>query len=158
MEKNRQPQDRWFVDGDLRLHYLDWGNPGATPLVFLHHLAGNAHYWDFFARRMSQDYHIIAVDNRGHGDSSWAGNYSPQQYVADLTRLVDDLGLKDIVLIGHSLGGINAIIYAASRPERVARLVIVDIGPEIDQDGFARFQKRRAVYRQPLIPRKSLSG
>lgn len=142
MEKIQQPRDKWFIDGDLKLHYLDWGNPTTTPMVLLHHHCGDAHYWDFFARNMRQNYHIIAVDNRGHGDSSWVGNYGPKQYVADLAKLIAKLRLRDIVLIGHSLGGINAIIYAASHPDRVARLVIVDIGPEINIEGLKRLYRR----------------
>jgi esterase len=143
MENEAQPEDRWFTEGDLRLHYLDWGNPGATPMVLLHHHGGNAHFWDFFAQNMRQEYRILAVDNRGHGDSSWSGNYSPKQYVADLSKLVDNLGLNNIVLIGHSLGGIVSIMYAASRPDRVAKLVIVDIGPEMNKDGLVRLQRSR---------------
>ena len=144
MEKVWQPQDKWFTDGDLRLHYLDWGNPGATPMVLLHHHTGNAHYWDFFAQNMRQDYHIIAVDQRGHGDSNWVGNYNFREYVADLTKLVEELRLNDIVLIGHSLGGINAIIYAAIHPDKVTRLVIVDIGPELNTAGIEQIQKYMA--------------
>ena len=144
MDKERQPQDKWFTDGDLRLHYLDWGNQDAAPMVLLHHHTGNAHYWDFFARSMGQDYHVIAVDNRGHGDSSWAGNYIPEEYVADLTKLVTKLGLNDIMLIGHSLGGINALLYTATNPDRVARLVIVDIGPEMNTAGIEQIKSHMA--------------
>ena len=124
-------KDKWFTDNDLNLHYLDWGNSGATPMLLVHGLCCEAHYWDFFARSIRQDYHVIAIDLRGHGDSSWAGNYSPEQYVADLTKFVDKLDLNDIVLIGHSLGAINVVMYTATNPNKVARLVIVDNGPEI---------------------------
>jgi len=144
MGNTAQPQDKWFTDGDLRIHYLDWGNPGAKPMVLLHHHTGNAHYWDFFAQNMRQDYHILAVDRRGCGDSSWMGSYSLKKYVADLTKLVEALDLNDIALIGHSMGGITAVIYAAAHPERVARLVIVDIGPELSSSGKWQFQKRVA--------------
>lgn len=144
MDNTAQPQDKWFTDGDLRLHYLDWGNSRVTPMVLLHHHTGNAHYWDFFAQNMRQDYHILAVDRRGCGDSSWMGSYSLKKYVADLTKLVETLGLNDIVLIGHSMGGITAVIYAAAHPERVARLVIVDIGPELSSTGKEQFQRRIA--------------
>jgi len=144
MDNTEQPQDKWFADGDLRLHYLDWGNPGATPMVLLHHHTGNAHYWDFFAQRMRQGYHVLAVDRRGCGDSSWMRSYGLEEYVADLTKLMEALGLDDIVLIGHSMGGITAVIYAAAHPERIGRLVIVDIGPELSSSGKWQFQKRIA--------------
>jgi len=144
MKKMELPQDKWFTDGDLKLHYLDWGNSGATPMLLVHGLCCEAHYWDFFAWSMRQDYHVIAIDQRGHGDSSWAGNYSPEQYVADLTKFVDKLELNDIVLIGHSLGAINVIIYTATHPNRVARLVIVDNGPEINAASLEQVKKRLA--------------
>ena len=147
MERLWQPEDKWFTDGNLKLHYLDWGNPTAMPMVLLHHHTGIARYWDSFAQGFRQEYHIIAVDQRGHGDSSWMGSYNHQEYADDLAKFVDNLGLDDMVLIGHSLGGINSIIYTASHPERVAQLVIVDIGPEINIEGTQDFRKR--MYSMP---------
>jgi pimeloyl-ACP methyl ester carboxylesterase len=138
------PQDKWFTDSDQKFHYLDWGNSGATPMLLVHGLCCEAHYWDFFARNMRQNYHVIAIDQRGHGDSSWVGNYCPEQYVADLTKFVDKIELNDIVLIGHSLGAINVIIYAATHPNRVARLVIVDNGPEISTASLEQVKRKLA--------------
>lgn len=143
--QNQQPEDRWFTDGELSLHYLDWGNREATPMVLLHHHAGNARYWDFFARKMKDEYHIVSVDRRGCGDSSWVGDYNARAYLTDLTKLLAAEGLEHMVLIGHSMGGIDAINYTLAHPERVARLVIVDIGPEINLEGLKRFQKRMAT-------------
>ncbi len=140
----QQPEDKWFIRGDLRLHYLDWGNPGAAPMVLLHHHIGNAHYWDFFAQGMRSDYLVIAVDRRGCGESSWMENYSQGEYVVDLAGLFDELELNGIVLIGHSLGGIDAMNYTAQHPDRVSRLVIVDIGPELSPEGLQKFGKRMA--------------
>lgn len=133
-----QPIDKYIKIDSFDFHYLDWGNSGAPPMILLHGLCGNAHYWDFFARSIQPDYHIIALDQRGHGDSSWTGNYGPRGYVGDLEVFLDLLGLTDIVLIGHSLGGINALLYAEQHPEIVAKLVIVDIGPEIGTAGSER--------------------
>ena len=113
-------------------------------MLLLHGLCGNAHYWDFFAQGMRNDYHILALDQRGHGDSSWTKSYSPRDYVLDLEAFVTALELDNIVLIGHSMGGINAIIYAARHPDQVSRLVIVDIGPEIAAAGIERMEKERA--------------
>jgi pimeloyl-ACP methyl ester carboxylesterase len=126
------PQDKWLADGNLRLHYLDWGNPGATPMLLVHGLCCEAHYWDFFARSMRQKYHVVAVDLRGHGESSWTGNYRLEEYTADLTKFVDRLELNDIMLIGHSMGSIIAILYTGAKPDMVARLVVVDNGPELN--------------------------
>jgi len=134
------PEDKCLIANSLNLHYLDWGSPGATPMVLLHGLCSNAHYWDFFAQSMKQDYHILAPDQRGHGNSDRAESYGPKDYVLDLEAFITELGLNEIVLIGHSLGGINSIIYAARHPDLVSRLVIIDIGPEIATTGIERMQ------------------
>jgi len=143
MEKVSQPQDEFVTANGLNLHYLDWGNPDAPPMLLLHGLCGNAHYWDFFAWSMKNDYHVLALDQRGHGDSSWATSYGPKDYILDIEAFATALELDNIVLIGHSMGGINVIIYAARHPGQVSRLVIVDIGPEIAAAGIERMEKER---------------
>ncbi len=137
------PEDKFIEIDGLSLHYLDWGRIGADPMILLHGLCGNAHYWDFFAHNMRNDYHVLAPDQRGHGDSGWTESYGPRDYVLDLESFAASLGLENIVLVGHSMGGINAIIYAAIHPEQVGRLVIVDIGPEISDAGIERMEKER---------------
>jgi pimeloyl-ACP methyl ester carboxylesterase len=144
MENISQPQDKFVTANSLKLHYLDCGNPGAVPMVLLHGLCSDAHYWDFFARNMRGDYHILALDQRGHGDSGWAQSYGPKYYVLDIEAFVAQLGLDNIVLIGHSMGGISAIIYAARHPELVNRLVIIDIGPEISATGIERMEREQS--------------
>lgn len=144
MEKLTEPEDKFIRTNDLSLHYLDWGQPDAVPMLLLHGLCGNAHYWDFFAQGMKRDYHVLALDQRGHGDSSWAESYGPGDYISDLEALIAELRLNNIVLIGHSMGGINAVIYAARRPDQVSQLVIVDIGPEIAAPGIKRMEEQHA--------------
>ena len=144
MKSTALPKDKFIQIDNLSFHYLDWGNTDAIPIVLLHGLCANAHYWDFFARNMANEYHLLAVDQRGHGDSDWAGNYGPRDYVLDLEAFVDSLKLSGFVLIGHSMGGINAIIYAARHPDQVNALVIVDIGPEITAAGVERMERERA--------------
>jgi esterase len=144
METVPLPGGRFIKIGDLSLHYLDWGNMDAVPIVLLHGLCGNAHYWDFFARNVAGEYHLLAIDQRGHGDSDWAGSYGPRDYVLDLEAIVDSLKLSEFVLIGHSMGGINAISYAARHPEQVRALVIVDIAPEIAAAGVERMERERS--------------
>jgi pimeloyl-ACP methyl ester carboxylesterase len=120
----------YFRSGQLTLHYLDWGNDGATPLVLLHHVNSQAHTWDAFARRMSVDYRVVALDMRGHGDSDWAGegNYTTEQYSSDVAALVEHLGLEGIAVLGGSLGGRVALVYAAQHPELAAALIMEDVG------------------------------
>lgn len=144
METILLPEDRVIKIGDLSLHYLDWGNRNAVPIVLLHGLCATAHYWDFFARNMTNKYRLIVVDQRGHGNSDWAESYGPRDYVLDLEVFIDSLKLTEFVLIGHSMGGINAIIYAARHPDQVSALVIVDIGPEIADAGIERMERERA--------------
>lgn len=116
--------------GDVRLHYLEWGGVGAPPMVLLHGLEESACIWERFATGMSTEYRVIALDHRGHGDSQWAlrGRYAPRDFVADVQRLVDELSLEGLVLVGHSEGGKHAVKYTARFPEKVAALVFVDGG------------------------------
>ena len=139
------PESKLIKINGLSLHYLDWGNSNSAPVVLLHGLCGSAHYWDFFASSIASEYHVIALDQRGHGNSSWANSYGPKAYVLDLETFTDNLGLDKFVLIGHSMGGINAIIYAAQHPDLISALIIVDIGPEINSAGIERMERERAI-------------
>lgn len=134
--------DRYFRAGTLRLHYLEWGARSATPLILLHHVSSHAHTWDHFASRMSLDYRVLALDMRGHGDSQWAGvgNYTTEHYASDVAALVEHLNLERVIVLGGSLGGRVALVYAAQHSQRVAALIMEDVGavrpPAISQ-GFA---------------------
>jgi pimeloyl-ACP methyl ester carboxylesterase len=145
MENISLPEDRWFTDGALRLHYLDWGNPSAPSMVIIHGHSCNIHDWDFFAQGMRRDYHVITYDQRGHGDSSWMNSYSREAYVSDLTKFVDYLGLKNIILVGHSMGGTISVSYAAKHPNKVAKLILVDMGPVITAEAEEERNKRIAM-------------
>ena len=127
----REPVSK-HVQAGVRLHYLDWGNEGKPWMLCVHGSAQNAHMWDFTALAFCDRYHIVAVDQRGHGDSDWApnGEYDRTSYVSDVGQVVDNLGMDKLVLMGLSLGGSNAVAYAAANPERLRALVVVDVGPE----------------------------
>jgi pimeloyl-ACP methyl ester carboxylesterase len=126
----------------LCFHYLDWGSEGKPPFVLLHGGAQTAHSWDDFAPVMRDEYHVYALDQRGHGDSDWApdGDYSRQTQCADVAAFVSALQLPPFVLAGLSMGGINSITYAARYPETVKALIIVDVGPEIETQGRENIQ------------------
>ena len=132
--------DRFIDANGLRLHYLDYGNDGAPWVVCVHGLSGNAHNFDALAPHLAAKYHVISVDVRGRGDSQWGPptEYLPQNYVTDLARMLEGLGAARVSLIGTSMGGIISMTYAGGWPERVERLVVNDIGPEIDQAGLTR--------------------
>ena len=116
----------------LRLHYLDWGASGKQPLILLHGIARVAHTFDHLAPHFSGDYHVIAVDMRGHGDSGWDAQeaYLVEDYVTDIEGLVEQLQLRNIVLWGNSTGGRVAQVYAALHRELVAAVIVEDVGPE----------------------------
>ena len=131
------------IDG-LRLHYVDWGNAGAQPLVLLHGLQDCARSWDFLAAQMRTSYHILSLDHRGHGDSEWATSdrYRLRDYVADVEAFVEQLGLQKVVIVGHSAGGRNAFMYAIANPAIVEGLVIVDIDPDaVNPDSQGMFHR-----------------
>jgi esterase len=120
--------------GGLRLHYLDWGGDGP-PLVMLHGLTGHARTWDHTAAALSQEYRVLALDQRGHGDSEWAPRYGLGLMAKDLLAFLDALHLDEVTLMGLSMGGLVAFIFAAGHPSRVRDLIVLDIGPEIAAPG-----------------------
>ncbi|NNL86475.1 MAG: alpha/beta hydrolase [Myxococcales bacterium] len=127
----------------LRLHYVEWGDPSATPMVLLHGLRAYAHWFDAFAEAVKDRYRVLALDQRGRGDSDRApdGDYTREAYVRDLEAFVDALGLERFIILGHSMGGLNGIHYASRHPERVIALINVDVGPDIDPAGLERIRK-----------------
>jgi esterase len=122
------------LDGGLKLHYLDWGGDGP-PLVMLHGLSGHARTWDHTAAGLGDRYRVFALDQRGHGDSDWASEYGFALMTADLLGFLDTLDLREVTLMGLSMGGVVSFLFAASHPDRVSRLVVLDIGPEIAPAG-----------------------
>ncbi len=138
------PLNRYVAINGRSIHFLEWGNSNDPTIVLLHGLFGNSHYWDFLAYELSGQYHIIAIDQRGHGDSQWSEKYGPVDYVSDLEEFVEVMEYNRLALIGHSMGGMTAILYASRHPERVSSLIIVDIGPRLDSSGTDRMIKEMA--------------
>jgi pimeloyl-ACP methyl ester carboxylesterase len=128
--------------GPLELHYVEWGPAEGPPVVLLHGITGHARTWDDLAARLAPPCRAIALDLRGHGDSTPAsdGDYTVGALAGDFAAFVDALGLSRFALVGLSLGGRVAIAYAGARPERVERLVVVDIGPDIAPEGLQRIR------------------
>lgn len=126
------PADHDIVIDGLRLHYLDWGRSGRRPLLFLHGGCLTAHTWDLVCLALRADFHCLALDQRGHGDSEWspALDYGPDAHVRDIRGLIEQLGLERPVLVGHSLGGLNAMVLAAAAAEELGGIALVDVGPE----------------------------
>lgn len=129
--------DREVTVGELTLHYQEWGDPAGEPIVMLHGFGVSGHMFDEFAERLQGGYRLLALDQRGHGDSSWAqdGDYSREAFVADIEGFREALGLESFILMGHSMGGLNAVSYVNAHPERVRSLILVDVGPEAAKEG-----------------------
>lgn len=160
------PTSNSFISQRLRLHYVDWGNPGAPPLILQHGGRDHCRSWDWVAEELAKDWHVIAPDLRGHGDSAWApdGNYEMNAFVYDFAQLVHTLGHDEVTIVAHSLGGNVASRFTGLYPEKVRRFVNIEgLGPspkiraEREAAGYAnRFRewidKRRAAAGR--IPRR----
>ena len=129
-----QPTAAFATVNGLRLRYLDWGNAAAPPVVCVHGYTSSAESFNAVARRLRDRAHIIAMDVRGHGESEWSPTaaYGYAEQAADLAALVDQLGYGRFTLIGTSMGGIIAMTYAAQHADRLAALVLNDIGPDME--------------------------
>lgn len=126
------PTSNSFFSQRLKLHYVDWGNPEAPPLVLLHGGRDHCRNWDWVAEELRDDWHIIAPDLRGHGDSAWVsdGNYEMAPFVYDLAQLIHQLDLAPVTIVAHSLGGNIALRYTGLYPENVRKLVAIEgLGP-----------------------------
>ncbi len=130
-----QPRNERITVGGLELHYLDWGNPAASPLVCVHGYTSSADAFNGFARRFRDRFHIVALHVRGHGESAWSpsGAYTYRDQAGDLAAFVDGLGLGEFTLLGTSMGGIIAMTYAMEHGKRLRALVLNDIGPDAEQ-------------------------
>jgi pimeloyl-ACP methyl ester carboxylesterase len=118
-----------FVDANgVKLHYLDYGVTGRRPMLCVHGAAAHAHWFDYVAPGLTPNHHVRSLDLRGHGDSDWAEQqtYSFKTYAEDVNAVVEKLDLRDFVLVGHSMGGSVSLLYAATFPGRVGRLIVID--------------------------------
>ncbi len=137
-------QDKFIVVNGIRLHYLDWGSAAKPPFIMLHGISRVAHQFDHLAPRFTADYHVMAIDMRGHGDSAWSpeGAYLVEDYVKDLEAFADQLNLRGLTLLGNSTGGRVVQVYAGLHPDRMAKLISEDVGPERTTDIAAAFARQ----------------
>ncbi len=126
------PASHSYFSQRLRLHYVDWGNAGKPPLLLIHGGRDHCRNWDWTAAALRADWHIIAPDLRGHGDSQWSpdGSYTMAGYLYDLAQLVHQQRLEPVTIVAHSLGGNIALRYAGLYPGAVKTLVAIEgLGP-----------------------------
>jgi len=128
----------------LELHFLQTGPESAPPVCFLHGGAAHAHWFDRVIPPLSGRFHVISLDQRGHGESQWArpAAYATEDFAGDLLALMDRLGWARMTLVGHSMGGHNSMGFAAWHPERTAALVVVDARPYLPPDRVQRMRER----------------
>jgi pimeloyl-ACP methyl ester carboxylesterase len=138
----QEPEDRYFESARLRIHYCVWGDESKPALVMVHGGRDHARNWDFVADRLAGRYALYAIDLRGHGDSDWVigGPYGLASYVADLAKLIDVLDRRQVMLLGHSLGGRIVMDYTSSHPERVSKAIAIE--------GFGRMGSERPPHEQ----------
>jgi pimeloyl-ACP methyl ester carboxylesterase len=134
MTERLQPTAKNVTVNGLRLRYLEWGRPDALPVVCLHGYTSSAEAFNALARRIHDRAHVIAMDVRGHGESAWSpdGAYQYADQAGDLATLVDRLGLDRFLLIGTSMGGVIAMVYAMQHAGRLRGLALNDIGPDVE--------------------------
>ena len=144
------PASHSYFSQRLRLHYADWGNAEKLPLILLHGGRDHCRNWDWVAQELRNDWHIIAPDIRGHGDSQWSsdGNYTTMTMVTDLAQLIYQLDLSPVTIVAHSMGGNIALRYTGLYPDTVRRLVAIEgLGPSpamlAERDKVGQLQRVR---------------
>ena len=146
MTPSSEPRDHSLTLRGIRFHYVEWGVAAGRPLVLLHGITGHARTWDHLAASFGPGWRVLALDQRGHGDSEPAPDrdYGVGAMSEDVAAFADALRLDRFTLLGLSMGGRVSMAYAAAHPARLERLVIVDIAPDIHPPGMARIRTMMA--------------
>jgi esterase len=133
--------DHYVSVGGLKLHVQDYGTAGKPQVLCVHGSAAHAHWFDFVASGLNDEYHVLAPDQRGHGDSEWDLSAHPEynydRYAADLHELAEKLDLRDFILVGHSMGGLVSTVYAATYPGRARGFIMVDSSLDLPAERVA---------------------
>ena len=113
-----------------RFHFLEWGDSEAPPVLMLHGGNQSAHSWDLVSLHLADRFRVLALDQRGHGDSEWArdADYSSTAMADDASAFLREMGIDSAIVIGHSMGGLNALRLTLEHPAIVQALVLVDVG------------------------------
>ena len=140
-----------FLDN---FHHQVTGNPLGYKLVFLHGLMGSANNWQRIVKAFADDFHILTFDQRGHGRSFHpVDGYSPRDYAHDLKLILEELGWSASALVGHSMGGRNALEFAVHFSQRVKVLVMEDIGPDAQVAAIDRIIRLLTLVPVPFASR-----
>jgi esterase len=144
-----------FRANGLTLNCLDYGGDGKSPLLFLHGGSAHAHWWDFVAPAFIGDFHVLALDQRGHGESEWADEwaYGSRHYVSDLDQVIDAWGFGAPILVGHSMGAHNVLAYAVEHSDKLRAIVALDPPPDYTERALEFLQ---SVAQKPARQFESL--
>jgi esterase len=141
-------RDEFIEANGLRFHYREWGDTRTKhALILLHGYAETSEVWNEVAADLAREFRVIALDQRGYGQSSRVPDldYSRSRQIEDLEAIIDALGLRSVTLVGHSMGGANAICYAAEHPEMVTALIVVETAPEVLRSGIESVRRLMAT-------------
>jgi esterase len=147
MSTNR-PRDEFAEINDLSFHIREWGDSKTKQaVILLHGYAETMAVWDDVAMDLAREFRVIAIDQRGHGETGHAPDhdYSRNSQMEDLELAVEHLGLRQVTLVGHAMGGANAICYAAEHPEAVTALIVVETAPEVLRSGIEGLRRLLAT-------------
>lgn len=148
MSNSTRPRDEFVEANGLRFHYREWGDTRTRhAVVLLHGYAETSEAWTETAQDLAREFRVIAIDQRGHGQSDRATDrdYTRATQMEDLEAIIESLGLRSVTLIGHSMGGANAICYAAEHPEMTTALVVVETAPEVLRSGIETIRRLLAT-------------
>jgi esterase len=150
MSTNR-PRDEIVEINDLNFHIREWGDSKTKQaVILLHGYAETMAVWDDVAMDLAREFRVIAIDQRGHGETGLAPDhdYSRNSQMEDLELVVEHLGLRQVTLVGHAMGGANAICYAAEHPEAVTALIVVETAPEVLRSGIEGLRRLLATQEE----------
>jgi esterase len=134
-----RPQDQVIEANGLTFHYREWGDSRTKQaLILLHDFAETSAAWEDAALDLSREYRVIAPDQRGYGRTDRAADrdYTRASQVEDLAAIIEGLNLRSVILVGHGMGGANALCYAAEHPDVVTALVVIEVAPEVLRSGI----------------------
>lgn len=130
-------RDRTIVAGGLPFHVRELGDPASPPVLVLHGIMGHVREWDPLTDALAADFHVFAVDQRGHGETPWAAEYTATALADDVAGLISGLGVGRAHLVGHSMGAMAASLCAAQHPDLVDHLVLIELPPDVPDSEFA---------------------
>src|SRR5262249_5935663 len=126
-----------FRANGLILNCLDYGGEGKPSMLFVHGGSALAHWWDFVAPPFTDDFHVLAIDLRGHGDSEWTKEwaYGSRHYLSDLQQVIDQWSFGAPIMIGHSMGAHNVMVFATRHSDKLSAMVAIDSPADYTQAG-----------------------